>query len=357
MKRVRLTAVMAALVLVAVLVAGPAMAKVLIKTQSLYSTSLPVLGEAIPWFAKSVKEASGGEVIFKIYEPGKLVAPKEILESVSKKRVAAGYASAGFWQGKIPAAALFSAIPFGPEADEYLAWMFYGNGLKLYQEMYDSNGYNVKVLPLAIISPETSGWFNKEIKTVDDLKGLKMRFFGLGGRVMEKLGVNVTLTAPGEVFPALEKGAIDATEFSMPSLDRKMGFYKVAKYNYYPGWHQQATFTELIINKDVWNKLSPANRKLIEMCTMASLVNSLALGEATQGVIIGENAKKFGVKNRYWSPEILAAYKKAWDEVVAEMSAKDPLFKKVWDDLSKFRADYANWAAVGFLPRPKPPKD
>jgi len=332
---------------------GQVFAKTLmLKTQSIYPLSMPVLGDSMVWFADQVKEASGGELIFKVYDPGKLVPGMEILESVSKGRIQAGYASAGFWAGKMAASPLFTSVPFGPEAPEILAWMFQGNGMKLYQEMYDQAGYNVKAFPVSMLSPETSGWFSKEIKSIDDLKGLKMRFFGLGGQVMQKLGVSVTVLPTAEIFPALEKGAIDATEYSVPTIDKNLGFYKVAKYNYYPGWHQQATLDELLINKDVWEKeMTPSQQALVKLGVRASLMQSLAIGEGTQAPVLIENVQKRGVKNMYWSDEMLAAFKTAWDEVVQEQCTKDPFFKKVWDDLSAFRADYAIWSRVGFLPR------
>jgi TRAP-type mannitol/chloroaromatic compound transport system substrate-binding protein len=292
----------------------------------------------------------------KVYEPGKLVAPFEILDAVSKGKINAGYSASGYWAGKIPASAFFTAVPFGPEGGEYLGWLYHGNGMKLYQEMYDQAGYNVKVFPACLLAPETSGWFGKPIESAQDLKGLKMRFFGLGGQAMQKLGVSVTLLPGGEIFPALEKKAIDATEFSMPAIDQRLGFYKVVKYNYFPGWHQQATILELLINKDTWNKMSPSQQALIEMAAKANIANSFAYTEAIQGKVMKENVENRGVTNMYWSDEMLATFKKAWHEVVEEQSAKDPFFKKVWDDLSAFRADYKLWQTYGFLPRPKPPK-
>jgi len=354
MKKVRVILMLAVVMALSLgLMAQPAQAKkVLLKTQSIYPLAMPVLGDSMTWFAKKVKEASGGQLIFKVYNPGKLVPGMEILEAVAKGQIQAGYASAGFWAGKIPAGPLFGSVPFGPEAPEYLAWMFYGNGMKLYQEMYDQAGYNVKAFPVALLAPETSGWFAKPIKSPKDLKGLKMRFFGLGGQVMQKLGVDVTLLPPAEIFPALEKGAIDATEFSMPIIDKNLGFYKIVKYNYYPGWHQQATFCELLINKDVWNKkLTAAQRALVELGVRASLVQSLAKGEGSQGPVIKANATKRGVHNMYWSQEMLDTFHKAWNEVRKEQCAKNAFFKKVWDDLAAFRADYAYWSRLGFLPR------
>lgn len=325
--------------------------KVLLKAPLMFSTSLPLLGDTIPLLAKQIKTASNGEIVLKYYEPGKLVPPFEILGAVSSGKVNAGFSSPAYWQGKIPAAALFSAVPFGPEADEYLGWVLYGNGLKLWQKMYDDNGYNVKVLPAQIISPETSGWFSKPIKSVDDLKGLKMRFFGLGGKVMQKLGVAVTLLPAGEIFQALEKGVIDATEFSFPLVDQKLGFHKIVKYNYYPGWHQQATLLEMLINKDTWNKMSKSQQAFMEMATRSNLLYTLAYSESVQGAAIRENLQNRGVKNMVWSPQMLNTFKKTWEELVAEQTANDPLFKTVWQDLSKFREEYAYWKSLAFLPR------
>jgi TRAP-type mannitol/chloroaromatic compound transport system substrate-binding protein len=208
-------------------------------------------------------------------------------------------------------------------------------------------------MPASVLSPETSGWFHKPINSVADLKGLRMRFFGLGGKTMEKLGASVSLLPAGEIFPALEKKALDATEFSMPAIDQRLGFYKIAKYNYFPGWHQQATILELLINKDTWNSMSDTQRALIKMATMANLTNTLAHTEAIQGAVIRENVENRGVKNMYWSDEMLATFKKSWEEVAVELSAKNPQFKKTYDDLQAFRKDYAYWSKLGFLPRGK----
>ena len=326
--------------------------KVLLKVPVCFPTALPGLGTTAPWLAERIETLSKGEIKMTVYEPGKLVAPFEILDSVSKGKVNAGYSTPGYWQGKIPAASLFSAVPFGPEAGEYLAWIYHGGGLELWQEMYDKAGFNVKVLPFGIIAPETSGWFQKPIESLDDLKGLRMRFFGLGGQAMQKLGVSTSLLPGGEIFPALEKGAIDATEFSMPAIDQRLGFYKIVKYNYFPGWHQQATVFELLINKDTWNSMTDHQKMVLEVGTRAATMDAFALTEAIQGPAIKENVTNRGVKNMYWSDEMLANFKKAWDEVVVEQT-KDPMFKKVYDNLNAFRADYKYWSQYGFLPRGK----
>ena len=324
--------------------------KLLLKTPIAFGSHLPALGTPIVWVADQLKTVSDGKVKMKIYEPGKLVSPKEILDAVSSGKVNSGYSTAGYWQGKMPAAALFSAVPFGPEAGEYMAWLYYGNGMSLYQEMYDNAGYNVKVMPCAIISPETSGWFSKPIEKPEDLKGLNMRFFGLGADVMEKLGVGTVQLPGGEIFGALEKGAIDASEFSQPAIDQRLGFHKIVKYNYFPGWHQQATVFELLINKDTWGKMSKGQKALIETTCKASMTNAIAEGEAMQFPVM-EKAQENGVQIRYWNETMLNTFKSTWDEVVAEKTAADPFFKKVWDDMSAFRTGYDLWEANAFLPR------
>lgn len=336
------------------LISSNAMAKKMtIKTPIAFNKKLIGLGTTIDYVSKRVNVATDGEIKLKVYDPNKLVAPFEILDAVSTGKVGAGYATAGYWAGKIPASPIFSAVPFGPEAPEYIAWFYYGNGMKLYQEMYDNAGFNVKVHLCGVIAPETSGWFSRPIEGPEDLKGLKMRFFGLGGQVMQKLGVSTTLLPGGEIFPALEKGAIDATEFSMPAIDKRLGFYKVAKYNYFPGWHQQATAFELLINKDVWSKMSKGQQMIISMACKDATANAIAEGEAAQFEIMKQNVEKRGVKMVRWSDEMLDLFKTTWEEVAAEQASKDAFFKKVYQDLETFRKGYDLWESNAFLPRNK----
>lgn len=325
--------------------------KMLLKTPIAFSTSLPGLGSPIPRVAEQLKLMSGGTLKMKVYEPGKLVPPFEILDAVSSGKINSGYTTAGYWAGKIPAAPLFSAVPFGPEAGEYMAWLYYGNGMSLYQEMYDQAGYNVKVIPCAIIAPETSGWFAKEINSPADLDGLKMRFFGLGGKVMQKLGVATSLLPGGEIFPALEKGAIDATEFSMPAIDARLGFHKLVKFNYFPGWHQQATVFELLVNKDVWNGASEQHQAIIENACKASMADSFAEGEAIQHAALIDNVENNDVQIKQWNDEMLATFKSTWNEVAQEEAANNEFFAKVLGDMNEFRDGYAIWKENAFLPR------
>lgn len=323
---------------------------ILLKMPIYYGSHLPGLGTPAKYVADNAAILSGGTLKVKLYEPKKLISSAEILDAVSTGKVQAGYATPGNWGGKMPAARLFSAVPFGPEAPEYMAWFMYGNGAKLHQELYDKAGYNVKTQVCGIIAPETSGWFKKEITSAEDLKGLKMRFFGLGAEVMEKLGVSTVGLPGGEIFPALEKGAIDATEFSMPAIDKRIGLSKIMKFNYYPGWHQQATAMELMINKDTWKKMSETQQAVITQLCRAATIDSLAHGEAIQAPVMRENIAN-GVKNMYWSDDMLATFKTKWDEVVVEQNGKDADFAKIWADLSAFRKDYTLWSSNAFLPR------
>ena len=323
---------------------------ILLKTPIAFGSHLPALGTPIKWVEQQLPLISAGEIKMKVYEPGKLVAPLEILDAVSSGKVNSGYAISGYWAGKMPAATIFSTVPFGPEAPEFMAWMYYGNGMKLYQKMYNQSGYNVHVEACAIISPESSGWFKKPVETINDLKGLNMRFYGLGGQVMQKLGVSVSLIPGGEIFGALEKGAIDATEFSQPAIDQKLGFYKVAKYNYFPGWHQQATLFELLINKDTWNGMTKNQQAQISSTCKASVTNSIAESEYIQFSAMKKNRMERGVITKIWSPEILSSFKAAWEEVVIEQK-KDPMFKEVYEDLTKFRKNYTVWSSKAFLTR------
>ena len=180
------------------------------------------------------------------------------------------------------------------------------------------------------------------------MKGMKMRFFGLGAKVMEKIGVSTQLIAGGDIFPALELGTIDATEFSMPAVDLNLGFYQVAKHYYFPGWHQQSTLFELMINMDKWNKLSDTQKVQIEVTCGDNMRNSIAEGDAIQIEAL-ETLKSKGVMIHKWSNEILETLENAWMEVVEEESAKNEDFKRSWNSLNDFRKNYKTWKNLGYL--------
>jgi len=332
------------------LMGGAASAQTAIEMTSAFGKNLPILGTAATDFVAMVNSISS-DVEFEHFDPGKLVPPLEALDAVSNGSVDASFATSGYWQGKINAASLFAAVPFGPEAGEFLGWILYDDGARLWQQMYDDNGYNVKAIPCGVIAPETSGWFKNEINSVEDLKGLNMRFFGLGAKAMEKLGVSTSLLAGGDIFPALERGAIDATEFSMPRIDARLGFYKLVKYNYYPGWHQPSTLFELLVNGDKWEELTETAQAQIEVACLANITKNLAEGEATNYAAMVEATEVNGVIIKQWSPEMLDAFSGAWDEVVVELADGDPFFQEVWADLQEYRAGYKIWSQNIYMKR------
>ncbi|MEM8825132.1 MAG: TRAP transporter substrate-binding protein [Pseudomonadota bacterium] len=329
-----------------------AQAQEVIEMTSSFGQNLPILGTAAIDFVDKINGISE-DVEFEHFDPGELVPTLEALDAVSNGSVDASYATSGYWQGKITAASLFAAVPFGPEAGEFLGWMLYDDGHELMQRMYDENGYNVHVLPCGIIAPETSGWFKNEINSIADLEGLNMRFFGLGAEVMQRLGVSTSLLAAGDIFPALERGAIDATEFSMPRIDARLGFHNIAKFNYFPGWHQPATLFELLVNKDRWDDLSDRAKTQIEVACQANITTNFAEGEATNFSAMVENTEANGVTIKSWSPEILATFEETWNEVAQELAAEDAFFAEVWADLQEYRAGYATWGNTIYLPRPR----
>src|SRR5512134_802353 len=337
----------AATIALALPFAAQAQQKVRINLANAFPNSLTLIGEAPVRLAQKLNRLSAGTLELRVNEPGALVPALQAIQATGQGSVDAAWSNAGFFASTDSAFNMFAAVPFGPGIPEYLAWVHHGGGLQLSREMFGKHG--VHNIPCAIIPPEASGWFRKEIKTVGDLKGLKMRFFGLGAKTMAKLGVATQLLAPGDIFQALQLGTIDATEFSLPSMDQKFGFYQVAKFYYFPGWHQQATFLELYVNKKRFDSLSDQHKAMLEAACGELLRDVVAEGEATQWKAMTEMRDKHGVKIMRWSPEIMAAIEKAWNEVIAEESKASANFKRVYDSYAKSRSDYAVWREHGYL--------
>ncbi|WP_417461886.1 TRAP transporter substrate-binding protein [Kordiimonas sp.] len=313
---------------------------------STYPSTLIQLGTLGKRLETEVAKVSGGSVKLKFYEPGVLAPPFETFDAVSYGAVEAGWSTPGYWAGKDAALQLFSSVPFGPSAPEYLAWFDYGGGKELFEETYHK--HNIHGIICGMTPPEASGWFKKEINSVEDLKGLKIRFFGLGAKVMEEVGAAPQLIAGGEIYQALELGTIDATEYAMPAVDYRMGFYEVAKHYYFPGWHQQSTFFELMINLDAWKSLSETQQAQIEATCAANVRYGISEGEALQAdAMLALEAK--GVNIHTWTPEILDELRAAWGRVVAGLVEKDPEFARVWHSLEAFREKYKAWADRGYL--------
>ena len=320
--------------------------KVRWKLHSAYGTNVSVLGDVGIRIADAIREMSGGDFDIKVFEPGALAGGFAYYDPIQQGAFEAAYGTPGANQGKNPAFAFASTWPFGPGALEFNAWLLKGGGIELIEEMYARDG--IKYFYCGMIPPETSGWFREPIENLDQLKGLKMRFFGVGAKVMQKLGVATQQLAGGDIYPALELGTIDATEFSMPSMDRSYGFYQVAKYNYFPGWHQQSTTNEFLINGEAWEKLSDEHKAMFETACKMNAIYELADGEAAQPDAMLANEKD-GVTNMEWSDEQLQQFRTAWDEVLQEELAASEDVKKLWDSYQAFHEKYKVWGEKAYL--------
>jgi len=313
-----------------------------------FQTTLPVLGDNPLYVADIIKRASGGAVQLDIFEPGEIVPAFSVTDAVRDRKVEAGYTWVGYDQGKIPASPLLGAVPFGMEPWEYSAWWYEAGGRELGEALYKK--HNIHPIFCGMTGPETAGWFRHRITSLTDLEGLKIRFAGLGGKVMERLGASVTMLPGGEIFQALEKGAIDATEFSLPIVDQKLGFNRVAKFNYYPGWHQTFTASHLVVNIDAWHEMSAADQALIEMGCTAGVIRNLANSEAKQGAVIA-GFPALGVSAEVLPEALLRELEAVTAEVIEEEAARDADFAEILASQRAFRDTYAHWKSRAYLPR------
>ena len=312
-----------------------------------FGTNLPALGDNPVWVTQQILLASDGQLQLEVFEPGEIVPAFSIVDAVKEGKVQAGYTWLGYDQGKLPASVLFGAVPFGMEPWEFTAWWYEAGGRELAEQIYTPLG----VVPIlcGIIGPETAGWFREEIHSLADLDGLKIRFAGLGGKVLQELGASVTMIPGGEIFQALEKGAIDATEFSLPVVDERLGFDRIARFNYFPGWHQPFTAAHMVVNNAAWQQLGPAGRALVETACTAGVTRNLARAEALQGpVLAGFAAKQVQVVR--FSDEILDQLRVVTERVLAAEAAADADFARVLAAQREFRAVYARWRGVAYLP-------
>ena len=313
-----------------------------------FPSTLPALGDNMPWVAERVAAATDDRIQMRVIEPGEMVPALELSESVGQGQIDAGYNWLGYDQGRIPSSPLFSAVPFGMVPWEYAAWWYKDDGRTLAEEIYGE--INVKPILCGLTGPETAGWFKEPIEGVADLEGLKIRFAGLGGQVLESLGASVSLIPGGEIYQSLERGVIDASEFSLPVVDQRLGFDQVAPYNYFPGWHQTFTAFHLIVNVDEWNGLSAADQALLELACEAGVMNNLAASEALQGeVIMGFEDK--GVTATQLPEPVLRELQEATTAVLEEQAAADDDFARVYESQKAFSAEYQPWQELGYLPR------
>ena len=310
-------------------------------------TDFTALGDNVNYLAHVLETASRGKISLNILGPGQAVAAHEITNAVMQRDIQAGYTSLQYDADQIPSAVLLSTRPFGMEPSEYTSWWYDGGGKEIAEMVYAP--HNLKPILCGVTGPETGGWFKKPITSIKDFQGLKMSFRGFGAKVMEKLGVSVEVLSGADIYPALEKGIIDAAEYSTPAIDNALGFHQIAKFNYFPAWQGTSSAFHFVANSDLWARLDTTTHALIEMACTAAVVRNLSRSEAIQGAALVESAKK-GVVLRTYPESILAEFRRESDLLLSENASQDPMFRLAWESQRKFSDSYRVWKATGYLP-------
>ncbi|MGX5667465.1 TRAP transporter substrate-binding protein [Rhizobium daejeonense] len=327
--------------------AAPAIAqenpKITWRLTSSFPKSLDIIFDAATDIAKSVSEASDGNFSIQAFAAGEVVPPLQAADAVAAGTVEMAHTCCYYYIGKDPAFALGTAIPFGLNARMTNSWFTAGGGNELLNEFLA--GYKLYALPAGNTGAQMGGWYRKEIKTIDDLKGLKMRIAGLAGEIMSKVGVTPQQIAGSDVYPALEKGTIDATEFVGPYDDYKLGFYKVAKYYYYPAWWEGGPTVHAMFNLDKFNELPENYKRMLTDACAAANARMLARYDASNATALRQLVAE-GTQLRAFSSDILDACHKAALETYADLSAKNENFKKLYDSQQAFKKDAYLWAQV-----------
>ncbi len=343
MKRIGKIAMIAAAFMLA---ATPALAekKVRWKLAMSWPTTMVPLSNAGPRIAELVNEMSGGNFEIRVEGAERHKAALGILDMVKGGQYEMGHSASYYWKGKDISTVFFTTVPFGMTSAEQYAWFYDNDGQDLQQKVYDK--FDVLSFPGGNTGVQMGGWFRKEIKTLDDLKGLKMRIPGMGGEVFAKLGVAVTNIPAGELYTSLDRGTIDALEWVGPGLDIKMGFHKIAPF-YYTGWQEPSAETQFLINKKEFAKLSPANQAILKCAikTVTAEMTSLHFdtnAKAWQAM----KAEYPDIKLRTFPPEILKAMKKASDEVMEGYAAENPEFKEVYESQQAYIAKARDWSRM-----------
>jgi len=310
---------------------------------SSYPKSLDTLYGAGAQIAQLIGEMSDGKFQVQTFAAGEIVPGLQVMDAVANGTVECGHTYVGYYIGKIPALIFDGSVPFGMTPRQHYAWLNYGNGRKLMDEIYDSQG--VVALPCGNTGGQMFGWFRKELKTPADFSGIKMRVAGFGGRVLAKLGVIPQVIAGGDIYPALEKGTIDACEWVGPYDDEKQGFNKVAKYYYVPGVLELEANNVLMVNKSTWSALPPAYKAMLKTAAWAAIVDQMASYDSKNAQAM-KRLLASGTQIASLSPEILKALHDALESVLDEEGAKSPQFKKIADDWRSFRAEQHRWFAL-----------
>lgn len=304
----------------------------------------PGMGVAPERFADTVNRLSQGRLMIRVYGAGELVPSFDVFNAVAKGTVQMGHSAAFYWQDKIPAAPFFTSVPFGMTAQEMNAWLHYGGGLGLWQALYEPYG----VIPMAggNTGAQMGGWFNKEIQTIDDLKGLKMRLPGYGADVFKRAGGIPVSLSGGELFTALETGAIDAAEWVGPYNDLAFGLHNAAKYYYYPGWQEPSTTLEFLVNQQALQSLPDDLQQLV--VTAARAVNQDLLDEYTVKNMqaLDVLVREHDVELRRFPTPVLAELKQLTREVLIEKSKSDPALAQIYASYQQFLTDTRLYSRV-----------
>ena len=307
---------------------------------SAVASSLPLIGEQALRLESELRRVSDGDIDIRFHEPDALVPAGEVLNAVSSGVVEAGYAAPSRWQDREPAMALFAGFPFGPDAEEFLAWIYFGGGEKLMQSTFARHG--VHALVCGATAAEGSGWFRNTIQAAEDFKDLRIGISGMAARVLRRLGANTQDVTPGAAFAALESDQLDAVEFSQPAIDLRVGFHKMIPHYYFPGWHQPILVFTLMINAEKWDALSNTQQTRIGSVCGDIVRRGLAQGSVAQFQALKELVDQ-GAKIHRWPRDMLESFRNAWEQEAGNIAAEDKSFAKVWADLSAFRRDYSIW--------------
>jgi TRAP-type mannitol/chloroaromatic compound transport system substrate-binding protein len=304
-----------------------------LRMQTAFNPAVSVLGEASRQFVTSLKGMSGSTFSVKLLEAGAKAPTADLLEAVLRGDVDAAFTSPAYAAQREPALMVFASLPFGPTPEEYVAWMVAGDGGKLHRALYDRLG--VHAMMCGVAGSEAGGWFRGEMRSVADLKGLRVRYAGLGGEVLARFGAEIISATSSEIFYKLENGQIDAAEFSMPSVDQALGFDKLSLIYYFPGWHQPASLVDFYMRKDKWAELSPERRALIETACNANVTWMLARAPAEQARAM-EYFRKRNVTIRVWPASMIEAFRETTSDVLREHADKDAEFRAVLENLRQF---------------------
>jgi len=302
------------------------------------------------WIVKSIEELTNGRLKIKLYAAGELIPWNGGFDAVTSGTVEMNSAVAYYWSGKVPALQYFGTVPFGMSFQGQNAWYYHGGGLELWNEIYSDFG--VIGMPCGNSGVQMTGWFKSPVNSLKDFDGLKMRIPGLGGKIYKEIGVNVKLLGGGEIFPALERGVIDAAEWVVPVQDRRLGLHKAAKNYYSTGWHEPSTTTELLISKKAYDKLPKDIQAIIRQVAAAANIIAHTSAEALNGTTLKDLVDNEGVKTSPLPAEVVAALKIKTAEVLEAGAAADPTTRKVHDSFMSFKKKHDAWKGLseaGFM--------